>query len=93
VRSRQAQLLAEQARRLRALAPGVHLDLLSRATAEALAGLPQPDYGVVPVENLDLKLVFRHDCRWAGLLQGALGGGDCLQGRMGHPDWGRACQG
>jgi hypothetical protein len=68
VRSRQEQLLAELARRLRALAPGVDLDLLSRATAEALAGLPQPDYGVVPVESLELQLVFAHDCRWAGFL-------------------------
>ncbi|KIY97035.1 hypothetical protein MNEG_10926 [Monoraphidium neglectum] len=66
VRSRQEQLLAELARRLRALAPGVDLDLLSRATAEALAGLPQPDYGVVPVESLELQLVFAHDCSAPG---------------------------
>ena len=45
------------------LVPGASPDLLSRLSSEAVALLPPPDYGVVPVESLDLQLVFTHDCR------------------------------
>lgn len=38
------------------------LALLDRAAAQALQLLPPPDYGRVPVERLELQLVFRHDC-------------------------------
>lgn len=37
-------------------------ELLQRLVIEAYHSLPPPVYGLVPVENLELQIVFRHDC-------------------------------
>jgi hypothetical protein len=62
VRHRLLQFMTALSVRLRVLAPHASLELLDRAAAEALTALPPPDYGTVPVEALELQLVFRHDC-------------------------------
>jgi hypothetical protein len=63
VRHRLLQFMTGLSLRLRVLSPGANLELLDRAAAEALQGLPPPDYGHVPVELMELQLVFRHDCQ------------------------------
>jgi hypothetical protein len=63
VRHRLLQFMTGLSLRLRSLSPGADLGLLDRAAAEALQALPPPDYGHVPIEMLELQLVFRHDCQ------------------------------
>lgn len=49
--------------RLLSLANGaLQPEALQRTIVEAYQQLPLPQYGPVPVEALDLQLVFRHDC-------------------------------
>jgi len=63
VRQRLLQFMTGLSMSLRSLSPGASLDLLDRAAADALQGLPQPDYGQLPIELMELQLVFRHDCQ------------------------------
>lgn len=63
MRHRLLQFMTGLSLRLRALSPGANLELLDRAAAEALQALPPPDYGHVPLELMELQLVFRHDCQ------------------------------
>lgn len=48
--------------RMAQLAPELNPTLLDRTVRDTLELLPEPDYGQVPVEMLELQLVFRHDC-------------------------------
>jgi hypothetical protein len=75
VRHRLLQFMTGLSVRLRALSPGASLELLDRAAAEALSMLPPPDYGHVPVEMMELQLVFRHDCQCVARAHGGWGGG------------------
>ncbi|KAI8477012.1 MAG: hypothetical protein J3K34DRAFT_498328 [Monoraphidium minutum] len=64
------QALGAHARLLRA-ATGAEPALLRRLEEEAVASLPPPEYGEVPVESLDLQLVFTHDCSAFGCAEPA----------------------
>jgi hypothetical protein len=48
--------------RIAQLQPMLEPGLLDKAVRDTLEVLPLPDYGQVPVEMLELQLVFRHDC-------------------------------
>eukprot|EP00882_Tetradesmus_deserticola_P025720 GHRQ01028278.1.p1 GENE.GHRQ01028278.1~~GHRQ01028278.1.p1 ORF type:complete len:312 (+),score=125.81 GHRQ01028278.1:211-1146(+) len=62
VRNRLLQFIRGFGTRVLQLAPDLHPTLLDRAVRDVLEVLPQPDYGLVPVDMLELQLVFRHDC-------------------------------
>lgn len=62
VRSRLLQFARGYTLRLKKLLPQVSPGLLESVAKETFDILPSPDYGQVPVELLDLQLVFRHDC-------------------------------
>ena len=62
VRSRIAQLVSAFTRSLRSHAPSLAQDTITQALAEALSAIPPPVYDIVPLENRELQLVFRHDC-------------------------------
>jgi hypothetical protein len=62
VRNRLLQFIRGFGTRVLQLAPDLAPTLVDRAVREVLEVLPQPDYGLVPVELLELQLVFRHDC-------------------------------
>ncbi|KAF8065943.1 sua1 [Scenedesmus sp. PABB004] len=64
VRARIVQFLGALAPRLGAACPAVSAALLEDAAAAALGALPPPDWSwsQVPVEALELELVFTHDC-------------------------------
>jgi hypothetical protein len=62
VRNRLLQFIRGMGTRMLQLAPDLQPTLVDRAVRDVLEVLPQPDYGVVPVELLELQLVFRHDC-------------------------------
>ncbi len=62
MKSRLLQFITGVSQRLFQLAPNLGADLVERAITETLQTLPPPEYGQVPVEALELQLVFRHDC-------------------------------
>lgn len=62
IRRRCEQFVDGLSARIAALQLGASPDLLKRAAGEALRLLPPPDYQSVPVESINLRLVFRHDC-------------------------------
>jgi hypothetical protein len=62
VRTRLLQFIRGLGTRMLQLSPDLAPTLVDRAVREVLEVLPQPDYGQVPVELLELQLVFRHDC-------------------------------
>lgn len=62
VRNRLLQFIRGFGTRVLQLAPDLHPTLVDRAVRDVLEVLPQPDYGLVPVDMLELQLVFRHDC-------------------------------
>ncbi|WIA17439.1 hypothetical protein OEZ85_014287 [Tetradesmus obliquus] len=62
VRSRLLQFIRGMGTRILQLAPELPPALVDRAVRDVLEVLPQPDYGQVSVEMLELQLVFRHDC-------------------------------
>jgi len=68
VQARIAQLVSLFTRRLQAHAPSLPPDLVSKSLAEAYQAVPPPEYSVIPLEDRDLQLVFRHDCMALGCL-------------------------
>lgn len=63
VHSRILQFISGLGQRMLQLSPEqVDRAVLDRAVRDVLDALPLPDYGLVPLEMLDLQLVFRHDC-------------------------------
>lgn len=63
MRARILQFIRALSLRLLSISPAVTVDVLDAAVRDALNSIPAPDYGQVPVEALDLQLVFRHDCQ------------------------------
>ena len=63
VRSRIVQLINTFTRILRNNVPSLSPEAISQSLAEALSAIPPPIYDVVPLENRELQLVFRHDCQ------------------------------
>eukprot|EP00775_Hariotina_reticulata_P002954 gene2954-3239_t len=62
VRCRMLQFIKGFGQRIAQLQPLLEAGVLDRAVRDTLEVLPLPDYGQVPVEMLELQLVFRHDC-------------------------------
>lgn len=62
VRNRLMQFIRAFALRMVQLVPQVSPGLLESIVRETFDILPSPDYGQVPVDELELQLVFRHDC-------------------------------
>lgn len=62
MRHRLLQFIRGFSMRMAQLAPELNPTLLDRTVRDTLELLPEPDYGQVPVEMLELQLVFRHDC-------------------------------
>eukprot|EP00878_Enallax_costatus_P008197 GHUV01008570.1.p1 GENE.GHUV01008570.1~~GHUV01008570.1.p1 ORF type:complete len:258 (+),score=48.54 GHUV01008570.1:251-1024(+) len=66
VRNRLMQFIRCFTLRLVQLVPQVGPGLLESIVRETFDMLPSPDYGQVPVDQLELQLVFRHDCMALG---------------------------
>lgn len=64
VRARLLQFVGHYNVRLAQLQPALGAPgLLERLLLDTVRGLPQPDYGSIPLEQRQLQLVFRHDCQ------------------------------
>ncbi|GAX78271.1 hypothetical protein CEUSTIGMA_g5713.t1 [Chlamydomonas eustigma] len=68
VRARIAQLISTFSRSLQLHSPAITQDLIAKSLGEALSAIPPPVYDIIPLENRDLQLVFRHDCMALGCL-------------------------
>ncbi|KAG1669208.1 hypothetical protein FOA52_001459 [Chlamydomonas sp. UWO 241] len=68
VQNRIAQLVSVFTRRLQSHAPALPNEVISKSLAEAYQAVPPPEYSVIPLEDRDLQLVFRHDCMALGCL-------------------------
>lgn len=62
VQSRIAQLISVFSRRLQHHVPGLPSELITKSLTEAFSQVPPPEYSIIPLEDRDLQLVFRHDC-------------------------------
>ncbi len=62
VQARIAQLFSVFNRRLSMHVPGLPQEAVNKSLAEAFSACPPPEYSIIPLEERDLQLVFRHDC-------------------------------
>ena len=60
--ARLRQFLEVYKLRILQLAPSVGTELLDKAATAALADLPTPRFGKLSLDQMELQLVFRHDC-------------------------------
>lgn len=68
VEARLLQILRQFAPRLQQLIPAAQPEIIEGVMRHALQAIPPPDYSQIQVEDMDLQLVFRHECLALGCL-------------------------